>query len=338
MLRSLLLAFCLGFAASHASPAFARPVPTSCGASDLLKGLAKSDPEAHARVIAAANAIPNGEGLLWRIDKPGLQPSYLFGTMHSTDTRLERHVSHIRPLIARSRSVAVEISELVTPGLKDAAAQEIARAGLASSGNALAALHPLANRTLVEMALAERGISADRAIRLDTWFLIVVLSSPQCERQRRALGLISVDEKIGVAGAKAGKTVVGLEKLEDQISVLRRIGGSNPPIALIETARNAKGIADMRETLTQAYIGDRLGEVAALSRLGDILSNRTESAESVRFTKSLLDDRNLIMRDQSRPLLEKGGAFIAVGALHLPFQNGLVALYRQLGYRVTVVK
>jgi uncharacterized protein len=325
----------LGLLAPAAS---ARSVPTTCGASDLLKALARAEPEAHAKVQAAAKAVANGEGMLWRIDKPGLQPSYLFGTMHSTDPRLDRHVSRIRPLIARSRSVAVEISELVTPGLKDAAAQEIARAGLATSGNALAALHPPENRLLVETALAEKGISADRAIRLDTWFLIVILSSPQCERQRRALGLISVDEKIGVAGAKGGRAVTGLETLADQIAVLRRIGGSNAPGALIETARRTKEIADMRETLTQAYIGDRLGELAALSRFNDIISGQAQSAESARFTKSLLGDRNLVMRDQSRPLLEKGGAFIAVGALHLPFDDGLVALYRQLGYRVTVVK
>ena len=37
------------------------------------------------------------------------------------------------------------------------------------------------------------------------------------------------------------------------------------------------------------------------------------------------------------PLLEKGNAFIAVGALHLPGAEGLVELFRQSGYKVTPV-
>jgi uncharacterized protein len=320
-----------------APSAWAKAVPTTCGAVNLLAGMARSEPQAHAKVVAAGKAVVNGDGLLWKIEKPGLQHSYLFGTMHSTDPRLDRHMNRIRPLIARSRSVAVEISELVTPGLKDKAAQEIALAGVARSGNALEGLWPPSNRLLVEDALQTRGISPERAQRFDTWFLIVALSSPQCERERRALGLISVDEKIGVVGAKSGKNPIGLEKLEDQIAVLRKIGGFNPSMALIETARGAKQIADMRETMTQAYLGDRLGELTALSRLGEVLRGDGMSAPSS-FTRSLLDDRNVVMRDQSRPLLDKGGAFIAVGALHLPGDMGLVNLYRQAGYKVSVVK
>jgi uncharacterized protein len=331
-------ALTLAFALSLSVVAQAKPVPTTCGAKDLLKELAAKEPDAHARVIAAAKTVENGDGMLWRIEKPGLKPSYLFGTMHSTDPRLDRQVNRVRPLIARSSSVAVEIGELVTPGLKDKAAQEIAQAGLARSGNALEGLWPPVDRASVEAMLQTRGISAERAQRFETWFLIVSLSSPQCERERRALGLASVDEKIGVAGAKAGKNPIGLEKLEDQIVVLRRIGGLNPSASLIDVVKRSQVIADVRETMTQAYIGDRLGELQALGRIGEILSGQPASNQSQSFTRSLLDDRNFVMRDNSRALLAKGGAFIAVGALHLPGPNGLVSLYRQLGYRVTVVK
>lgn len=338
-LRSAIAALGVALALSgFGSPAAARPVPTTCGATDLMRAMRKSEPESHAKVAAAARSVVNGDGLLWRIEKPGLAPSYLFGTMHSTDPRLDRQMARIRPLIAGSRSVAVEIGELVTPGLKDKATAEIAAAGVARSGNALEGLWPQSSRTVVEAALHLRGIPPERAQRFETWFLIVALSSPQCERERRALGLISVDEKIGLAGVKARRTPVGLETLEDQIAVLRRIGGFNPSMALIEVARNAKTIADIRETMTQAYLGDRLGELTALSRLSEVLRDESPNAQTSAFTRSLLDDRNVVMRDRSLPLIEKGGAFIAVGALHLPGEAGLVNLYRKAGYRVSVVK
>jgi uncharacterized protein len=316
----------------------AKPVPTSCGAVDLLAQMRKAEPEAYQKVKAFAATVKDGDGLLWKIEKPGVQPSYLFGTMHSTDPRLDRQVNRVRPIIARSRSVAVEIGELVTPGLKEKASAEIAQAGVARSGNALEGLSPPSNRNLVEVSLLQRGISPERAQRFETWFLIVALSSPQCERDRRAMGLISVDEKIGQAGLKVGKTPVGLEKLEDQIAVLRRIGGFNPSMALIEVARSRQQLANMRETMTQAYIGDRLGELMALSRIGEALRGEMPNASTSSFTRSLLDDRNVVMRDQSVPLIDKGGAFIAVGALHLPGEMGLVNLLRQAGYRLSVVK
>jgi uncharacterized protein len=313
-------------------------IPTNCGARDILADTQKTEPEAYAKIKAAARNTLNGDGLLWKIEKPGLRPSYLFGTMHSNDPRLDRQVNRVRPLIAQSRAVAVEIGELVTPGAKDAAVRKIAEAGQATRGNALEALHPIQNRAIVEASLLQRGIPLERAQQLETWFLITALSSPLCEQQRRRLGLTSVDEKVGRSAISGGKKVIGLEKLEDQIVVLRQIGQPNPPIALIETARGAAQLANMRESMTQAYVGDRLGEIAALGRVREILSGETPSAASAAFTRSLLQNRNLIMRDNALPLLQRGGVFIAVGALHLPYDHGLVALFRQVGYRVTVMR
>ena len=54
--------------------------PKACQGSDLtqVEGLAAAE-------TARADDLVNGDGLLWRIEKPGLAPSYLFGTIHSTD-------------------------------------------------------------------------------------------------------------------------------------------------------------------------------------------------------------------------------------------------------------
>ena len=41
------------------------------------------------------------------------------------------------------------------------------------------------------------------------------------------------------------------------------------------------------------------------------------------------------MAEGSKPHLEKGNAFIAVGALHLPGEEGLIELIRKQGYTVT---
>ena len=43
------------------------------------------------------------------------------------------------------------------------------------------------------------------------------------------------------------------------------------------------------------------------------------------------------MAERAAPLLAAGGAFIAVGALHLSGKDGLVERFRATGYKVTKV-
>ena len=55
------------------------------------------------------------------------------------------------------------------------------------------------------------------------------------------------------------------------------------------------------------------------------------------FQRRLIVDRNQRMAERMEPWLKQGGAFIAVGALHLPGEQGLIRLLRQRGYSVRVV-
>ncbi len=44
------------------------------------------------------------------------------------------------------------------------------------------------------------------------------------------------------------------------------------------------------------------------------------------------------MAERAEPILQAGPTFIAVGALHLPGETGLVKLLRAKGYSVTAVQ
>ncbi|TIL62032.1 MAG: polysaccharide biosynthesis protein GumN, partial [Mesorhizobium sp.] len=57
----------------------------ACGGNDMLSALQKDDPATYRKIEAEAAATPNGKGLLWKLEKPGEKPSFLFGTMHMTD-------------------------------------------------------------------------------------------------------------------------------------------------------------------------------------------------------------------------------------------------------------
>ena len=48
-------------------------------------------------------------------------------------------------------------------------------------------------------------------------------------------------------------------------------------------------------------------------------------------------DRNHVMAERAAPILTKGNVFIAVGALHLPGEEGVVALLQKQGFKITPV-
>jgi uncharacterized protein YbaP (TraB family) len=53
--------------------------------------------------------------------------------------------------------------------------------------------------------------------------------------------------------------------------------------------------------------------------------------------RELIEKRNITMHRRALDLLKDGNVFLAVGALHLPGDKGLVELLRQSGYKVTPV-
>jgi uncharacterized protein YbaP (TraB family) len=55
------------------------------------------------------------------------------------------------------------------------------------------------------------------------------------------------------------------------------------------------------------------------------------------FYKRLVDDRNLLMVKRMEKHVQQGNSFIAVGALHLPGEKGLLKLLEKKGYNVSTV-
>ena len=71
--------------------------------------------------------------------------------------------------------------------------------------------------------------------------------------------------------------------------------------------------------------------------LDSLSANDTEDKKSEKFYKALVVDRNARMATRMSEFIKKQPTFIAVGALHLPGDIGVIALLRKKGFTVEPV-
>ena len=315
-------------------PPAAPTTPPSCQGLDLF-GPSAVRPEALAQAEAQrAGQLDNSQGLLWRIEKAGRPPSYLFGTVHSTD---DRAIALAKEAATHIQGVNVVATELGGPldkfAMAEMGAKTMVRA-LAKEGDTLAVIGAPDDLALVEKYLATRGVDASLAHHLKLWFLAILAGTPSCEMRRQQFGLPFVDDLIARSGKDLGVKVVGLETVDEQMDILASIEPSLAATILLSSVRRPGFDENFYSTMLDYYAKKDAGEILPLLDASGLLTPQESKAED-EFTALLLGGRNEIMVDRLAPLLDGGPVFVAVGALHLIGKGGLVELLRARGYTVT---
>jgi uncharacterized protein len=312
------------------SLAYAEP-PKPCRGSDLteVKGLAAAE-------AARADDLVNGDGLLWRIEKPGLAPSYLFGTIHSTDDSALEVAHRAAQSINGAKIVATELGGPIdTIEKANITAATLARALDRDHDTFEGAIAP-EDREKIEKFITGLGYPAAFAHHLKPWFLAVLTGLPKCEAERETLNLPEVDQYLAETARDLGVKVIGLETAEEQIAAIANLRPEVAVTLLTLAARDPALNDDLYATMLKLYRESRPAEIVAIA---DVLGglNDSERAAEDEFVRALLQDRNAIMAERAAPLLAAGSAFIAVGALHLAGRTGLIERFRAQGYTVTKV-
>jgi uncharacterized protein len=305
--------------------------PESCHGADLtqVEGLAAAE-------AARANDLVNADGLLWRIEKPNLVPSYLFGTIHSTDDSALEVARRAADLIKGSRVVATELGGPIDLIERANITAAMLAEALDRDHDTFEGVIPPEAREPVEKLLARQGYPAEFAHHLKPWFLAILTALPTCEAEREALDLPEVDQLLAQTARDLGVKVVGLETPQEQLDAIET---TRPEVAatLLSVAAREPGMNDdLYATMLRLYRESRPAEVLPISDAVGGLSEAERSAED-QFTRVLLVGRNAVMAERAAPLLAPGGAFIAVGALHLSGKDGLIERFRADGYAVTKV-
>ena len=312
--------------------------PPTCGGRDLFAEMKTSDPKGFDEVRDMADATVNARAVLWRIKGQGQSPSFLFGTVHSTDDRVHKFSGALQSAFEGARKVALELVELASrqDGRRAMNAREITSLTTYRNGQSLADQLSEAELKRLNEILRRRGIPAENAYLLRPWFAWSAFDIPECEKRRMAVGSAFLDQRLGEEARKRGQPVIGLETIGSQINMLAGL----PEAAQLDLLKRSLVLLDNQEDLLEVLIRLYLAR-----DLGAIMPFNAKFAEKLGFDPALLvpterdlvEKRNVTMRNAALPLLQEGNAFIAVGALHLPGKGGLVELFRAAGYTVTPV-
>lgn len=282
-------------------------------------------------VALAANAQ-----LLWRIEpRPhnNAAPTYIYGTCHvaSPDLMTQRALAAID-------NASVVVGEIVLDSMSTPGAMTLFdRMSLAPADSTLMAVLSQAQVDSVDFALnVVAGTTQVPYVRINNSRRPVVLEN--------ALTMLlaakafpdfaesgGLDTFIQTRARQRGKPVEGLEGIEDQLKVLYGKPIDSQVEDLMSTVRDLKHAHILLEEILQTYLN---GELDTLFELMNEEARNQDSA----YLDALIYRRNRNWMWPIERYINAGGAFVAVGAAHLPGDNGIIELLKRAGYDVTPVE
>jgi uncharacterized protein len=175
---------------------------------------------------------------------------------------------------------------------------------------------------------------------LKPWILAGVLATPACEAARKGQGAEILDIHLATRAKKDGKAVEGLETMAEQIGAMASLPIEDHVKSLVETLRMGDKADDAFETMIALYAAGNTARImptlnAALKAEGETPAD-ADAAKA--FEEKMITNRNFTMAERLPEHLQNGGAFVAIGALHLPGEKGVVQLLRDAGYTMSAVK
>jgi uncharacterized protein YbaP (TraB family) len=282
-------------------------------------------------VILATNTLFAGDvtsqkGLLWQIDKPGLTPSYLLGTIHSEDSRIRQVLSAVHSYFRQADTITVEMQMDVPTIMKLTKAMFFVR------GQSLDKVLDRSLYAKVVTAFKKYSIPPRITKTFKPWAVIATLSTP-IPKTGEFMDLLLYKE-----AKKLQKPIYGLEKVEEQLAVFEGLSFDDQIILLKETLKDVDKMLGIFDILHNLYFQRDLSALMTFSEKYTQENSSIENQAMVKaFYKRIVDDRNINMAKGMEQRLQEGNAFIAIGALHLPGKRGVLKLLQQRGYRVSAV-
>ena len=264
------------------------------------------------------------QGLLWRVEKTGVAPSYVFGTIHIDDKRVTALPEPVRESFDGAQSFTMEVS------LDDASLLTLAERMVYDDGRTLQDATGVGLYRKIVPVMERHGVPEALLAAFRPWAVTLMLEVPQQNSME------VLDFMLYQMAQEQHKPVHELETADEQIAVFEDMPEADQVTMLKDAVENYQDIPGQTEQLVQAYLARDLAQMWRIDQQSTGDSAAVKGANQ-RLERRLLDERNARMAERMQPQLQQGGAFVAIGALHLYGARGVLELLRQRGYRVTRV-
>jgi uncharacterized protein YbaP (TraB family) len=260
--------------------------------------------------------------MFWSVTRDGQHKGYLLGTIHSEDPRvLEFPEAFIEQLAANEIYAMEMVPDLPT-------LSRLTEYMHFQDGTRLESLIGGERFGRLAEAVSSYRVPMDWVGRMKVWAAMITLSVPPPRS-----GLF-MDFSLSLRAAGAGLKVRGLETLEQQLSFLEDMP-LDMQIGLLDQALDEyANVQKIHDEMVEHYL---LNDLQGLVRVTEEQLAGVDAEVRDYFMEQGIDARNRRMFETLSPLLEQHTVFTAVGALHLPGPEGLIALLRGAGYRLAAL-
>lgn len=275
--------------------------------------------------LECAAAVPFEHGLLWRVTKPGVPASYVFGTIHLADPRALQVPPPVERALAQCRHYAMETP--FGPGH----AQQMLEAAQYDDARRLRDKLAPATYARVWETLAGRGIAPHVIERMRPWAALANLAVTPA-----GYGHVTLDERLLAMARAQGLRFEPLEGTEEHVSVLEGIPEDSQLAMLAHVVEHREWLTGRIEPVLQAWlrrdlVGIRRANEATARHFPEMARHYDV------FQGHVVRNRSVVMAHRLTLPLRRGRVFVAVGAAHLEGRDGLLALIRGQGYRIARV-
>ena len=246
------------------------------------------------------------------------QAGYLLGTIHSEDPRV---VDFSESFLKQLRSNQVFAMELVPdlPTLKNLNEYMHYQDGTSLESQ----VGPERFGKVRGLLSSNYQVPAEWLESMKVWAVVMTLSVPPPETG------FFMDFSLSLRASGSGLRVVGLETLDQQLAFLEDMSAVQQLELLDQVLVDYDRVRELHDQLVDGYLA---GDLQALKKDAvEQMDRLTDEAKNY-FIEQGIDARNQRMLESLLPLLAESSVFVAVGALHLPGDRGLVSLLRENGY------
>lgn len=276
--------------------------------------------------VAAALAAPRvsareryEHGLLWRVTKPGVPPSHVYGTIHVPDPRLAELPAPVREAFDAARSLMLEF-------LPDPYSRErFLEASMFLDGQTLEQKIGKADFERAFDHLQPIGLSREFVNKLKPWGVLLNLRNPEGHRGS------PLETQLLERAHQRRMPLFQIEEVEEQIFTFDEFPMASQVALLKHSLEHRAELLELNARTLEAYLA---GDLAGIWRLREEFVRRHPqiAPHQAVMTKRVVHDRSVVMAFRMQRQLRRGGAFVALGALHLYGEKGVLALLEEDGY------